>query len=202
MNSPHPPPPVLISAERQGHRQILLQRLLALPCSAAAGLDPNREILASLLAGRLVGQGCLPADFGLGPATMQALLDEFFTGLVVAPAVPQDWRKDLPEWEDLLQLLLDHRAGERPSESWLAAIVATACVGREHLWRDLGLASRDELSRLMRLDFPALAAANDRDMKWKKFLYRQFCAAEGIYVCPAPSCAECADYSRCFAPEV
>jgi nitrogen fixation protein NifQ len=39
------------------------------------------------------------------------------------------------------------------------------------------------------------------DMKWKKFIYRHYCTREGIYVCPAPSCGECSDYSKCFAKE-
>ena len=42
---------------------------------------------------------------------------------------------------------------------------------------------------------------NTGDMKWKKFLYRQFCSREGIYVCPAPSCGVCKDYAKCFGPE-
>lgn len=83
----------------------------------------------------------------------------------------------------------------------MAAIVASACAGRDHLWQDLALADRGELSHLMQVNFPALAAANCGDMKWKKFLYRQLCTREGIYVCPAPSCGECADYRRCFGPE-
>ena len=53
----------------------------------------------------------------------------------------------------------------------------------------------------MWVNFPELARANTGDMKWKKFLYRQFCAAEGIYVCPAPSCGVCKDYAKCFGPE-
>jgi nitrogen fixation protein NifQ len=38
-------------------------------------------------------------------------------------------------------------------------------------------------------------------MKWKKFLYRQLCLEEGIYVCRAPSCDVCRDYDLCFARE-
>jgi nitrogen fixation protein NifQ len=38
-------------------------------------------------------------------------------------------------------------------------------------------------------------------MKWKKFLYRQLCLEEGIYVCRAPSCEVCKDYDLCFGPE-
>jgi nitrogen fixation protein NifQ len=51
-------------------------------------------------------------------------------------------------------------------------------------------------------NFPHLAAKNDRDMKWKRFLYRQLCEREGIHICPAPSCQVCTDYAKCFAPEV
>jgi nitrogen fixation protein NifQ len=53
----------------------------------------------------------------------------------------------------------------------------------------------------METGFPALAALNTGDMKWKKFIYRQYCARDGIYVCPAPSCGVCIDYAKCFAPE-
>jgi nitrogen fixation protein NifQ len=53
----------------------------------------------------------------------------------------------------------------------------------------------------MNTAFPRLAALNVGDMKWKKFIYRFYCSREGIYVCPAPSCGECSDYSQCFAKE-
>jgi len=32
----------------------------------------------------------------------------------------------------------------------------------------------------MRRNFPPLAARNRKDMKWKRFLYKQLCEAEGI----------------------
>ena len=46
-----------------------------------------------------------------------------------------------------------------------------------------------------------LARRNGKDMKWKKFLYKQLCDTEGIYTCRAPSCEVCADYQNCFGPE-
>ena len=58
----------------------------------------------------------------------------------------------------------------------------------DHLWQDLGLPARGELTALMRRNFPTLAARNVKDMKWKRFLYKQLCEAEGIYTCRAPSC--------------
>jgi nitrogen fixation protein NifQ len=76
--------------------------------------------------------------------------------------------------------------------------VATSCCRRNHLWQGLGLANRGELSTLMTVAFPTLAALNVGDMKWKKFIYRNYCSREGVYVRPAPSCGECADHAKCF----
>lgn len=180
-------------------RLALIAELLAAPAAGAVAADPNRELLASMIAGQATGNGCLPGDLGLGPQRFANLCAEYFPG--VAFAGVERPLEAIPEWEDLQKLLLDHRARRSRSELLIANILAGACAGRDHLWQDLGLLARDELSRLMWDNFPALAAANTGDMKWKKFLYRQFCSREGIYVCPAPSCGVCADYSKCFGPE-
>lgn len=184
-------------------RAILLAELLATPASAAFAGDPNRVLLASMIAGQAAASGCLPSHLGLGNAVHQELLADYFPFYECAvPSAPGEVIPEaIPEWSDLQQLLLDHRAYENESELWIADIVATACAGRDHLWQDLGFAGRAELTKLMCVNFPALASANSGDMKWKKFLYRQLCSREGIYVCPAPSCGECKDYSKCFGPE-
>ncbi len=180
-------------------RAMLLAELLATPAAARYAADPNRSLLASMIAGHSAGTGCLPLHLGLGDGDYQDLLDDYFP--FFEAAAQNDQAEAVPEWEDLQKLLLDHRAGERDSELWIADIIATACAGRDHLWQDLGLLNRDELSQIMWLNFPELARSNVGDMKWKKFLYRQFCSREGIYVCPAPSCGECKDYAKCFGPE-
>ncbi|WP_295006154.1 nitrogen fixation protein NifQ [uncultured Dechloromonas sp.] len=185
--------------DRLPHRATLLAELLSSPAGAKAAGDPNRTLLASIVAGQASGEGSLPAHLGLGPAACHTLLIAYFPGCAVR--MTERAGEAIPEWRDLQKLLLENRAGQSPTELLVANILATACAGRDHLWQDLGLASRDELSRLMWVNFPALARANTGDMKWKKFLYRQFCAAEGIYVCPAPSCGVCADYKKCFGPE-
>ena len=108
------------------------------------------------------------------------------------------------EIEEVTALLLDHAdatVGSAADRAEVAGRVALACLGDNHLWQDLQLANRGELGVLLRRWFPALAAKNTGDMKWKKFIYRRFCSAEGIYVCPAPSCGVCADYAKCFGPE-
>lgn len=168
----------------------------------AVGL-PNDELFARMLASQVRGMGVLPVGFGLSAKDYAYLLARHFpgSGPLALPQAGADSNGRMLERQDLIDLLLGHRAHLDLSEWWLAQIVATACMGGDHLWQDLGLWSRNDLSRLMVDNFPALAAKNDRDMKWKKFLYRQICEHEGIPVCPAPSCQVCADYAKCFGPE-
>jgi nitrogen fixation protein NifQ len=164
----------------------------------------NDEALARMLASQATGIGALPQRLGLGVDDFNAMLDRHFpgAGLLLPLAVaksPDDDRE--AECAELRVLMLSHRAGRDRAEEWVASIVATGCMGGDHLWQDLGLWSRSELTELMRENFPGLAAKNDRDMKWKKFLYKQLCIQEGIYTCRSPSCEVCVDYNVCFGPE-
>lgn len=165
---------------------------------------PNEDALARMLASQLEGDGALPPGLGLPPDAYAALLERHFPGAVVPPIrrPPPAWDARLIEEKDELIALLDaHRAGRDVSETWMSVIVATGCMANDHLWQDLGLWSRQDLSALMARNFPPLAARNDRDMKWKKFLYKQLCEREGVYLCRAPSCAVCCDYAKCFGRE-
>jgi nitrogen fixation protein NifQ len=181
-------------------RALLLAELLNRPAPTPAAADPLRQVFASMLAGRSLHQGVLSATLGLPEAEFQTLWASYFPGehlnLQDGPSL------EMLELDDLRKLLLDHRAGVAESEVWMAHMVAYGCSGHNHLWQDLGLANRDELSTLMTAAFPSFAAQNSGDMKWKKFIYRHYCSREGIYVCPAPSCSECADHAKCFSPEV
>jgi nitrogen fixation protein NifQ len=109
------------------------------------------------------------------------------------------------EVDDVRSLLLDHAdpaAGSRADALLVAEAVALACLGDDHLWQDLQFAARGELSALMAHWFPALVARNQADMKWKKFLYKQLCEREALFICKAPSCGVCVDRAVCFGPEV
>jgi len=180
-------------------RARLLADLLGRPARPPAVADPLRPVLASLLAGRCLQLGVLSATLGLPVPAFRALCEGYFPGDPIE--LQNASEQNLFELEDLRDLLLAHRAGARESEVWLADIVACACGGRDHLWQDLGLAHRGELSALMSLAFPSLAALNSGDMKWKKFIYRQYCSRDGLDLCPAPSCGACAERAQCFAPE-
>lgn len=164
----------------------------------------NADLVAKMLASRAVDMGVLPPDLGLGRAGFAALLETCFPGLAWEGGDEGRDALRLPERQDLVALMLRHVGGAGEGE-WqarqMAEIVAAGCMGGDHLWEDLGLWSRADLSLLVRHNFPALAAKNDRDMKWKKFLYRRLCAEDGIHVCRAPSCELCRDYDLCFGPE-
>jgi nitrogen fixation protein NifQ len=108
------------------------------------------------------------------------------------------------EVTDLIALLLEHadiERGTRAERRRVAETVALACLGDKHLWQDMRLNSRAELSVLLGHWFPALVAKNHADMKWKKFFYKQLCEREEIFICKSPSCGVCCDYALCFGPE-
>jgi nitrogen fixation protein NifQ len=180
-------------------RADLMTELLARSGEADAMIDPARPVLASIAIGRALGEGVLPHALGLGEERFHDFWRRYFPGPQLI--LLEGNHEDIPELDDIEHLLLDYRAGVRDSELWLARITACGCAGRDHLWQDLGLANRKELSTLMESAFPTLAELNVGDMKWKKFIYRQYCARDGIYVCPAPSCGVCVDYAKCFAAE-
>lgn len=183
----------------QSERSRRVAQLLERPAAAQAIADPLRPLLASLLVGRALGEGVLPGTLGLLPHEFQRLVDDYFPGIDVE--ITNVGSHVIEELDDLFDLFVTHRTGQQESEIWLARSVAWGCGGRDHLWQDLGLAHRGELSILMQTAFANLAALNVNDMKWKKFIYRQYCSNEGIYVCPTPSCSECADFNTCHAPE-
>jgi len=105
---------------------------------------------------------------------------------------------------DLMSLLRDHAdpaAGSTGTSNAVAWAIACASLGDQHLWQDLRLPSRRELSALFDHWFPRLAARNTQNMKWKKFLYKQLCLREELLICKAPSCDVCSDHALCFGPE-
>lgn len=105
------------------------------------------------------------------------------------------------EEEQLHQLLTRFSSDSSPPCGWIVSIIARRSMAPTHLWQDLGLFERPELTRLMTDWFPALAAANTNNMKWKKFFYRQLCELEGFSLCAAPTCRECDDFDNCFGEE-
>lgn len=192
-----------------GTRLTLWNALMACATDADA---PEVQALAGVLATafELHGTDRLPLA-GLRAATTRHLLARWFPG--AEQALGLDWRAlahaervepRFDEIEDLVALLTDaaaNAASLREETHWLAHALSQASLGDNHLWQDLHLPSRRELSALMSRWFPVLAARNDRDMKWKKFLYKQLCDKAELSICRAPSCSVCSDYAQCYGSE-
>lgn len=88
-----------------------------------------------------------------------------------------------------------------PFELLLAGMIARRAQRPNHLWQDLGLRNRGELSKVMAKHFAPLARRNANDMKWKKFFFRVICRDADYTICTAPSCGECCDFDTCFSAE-
>ena len=180
-------------------RQQIYDNLLA----CANGL-PNTRWLAQIIASWQAGEGVLPHSLGLSDLQFTALLSLYFPGFMISPAAPSgkilDFSRML-EKQDLEKYLRYYAVPSAHESEWLIGLIVAACLGSDHLWQDLGLFSRNELSGLLKHNFPGMADKNTKDMKWKKFIYKQLCEAEGLYVCRAPSCEVCKDYPLCFESE-
>lgn len=144
---------------------------------------------------------------GLEAAAQERLLRQYFPGvetIVTANRSESDEPcRALPvdEFDDLRALLTAHRSEASEEMQWLACSIATACLGNNHLWQDMGLPNRDMLSQLLRRHFTTLYQKNTGNMKWKKFFYKQLCEQAEVLLCKAPSCQVCTDYAACFGPE-
>jgi nitrogen fixation protein NifQ len=166
------------------------------------------HVLASVLAMAAIeakgdGHG-LVRGTGLEPRALLALVRARFphAAPLFERAVPPDAPLELEPDELCLRDLLVRSTSEgSPFEQALACLVARRCQRPNHLWQDLGLRNRRELSWLMERHFPILAQRNVRDMKWKKFLYRVICRDEGYSICTAPTCSECSDFDNCYGEE-
>jgi nitrogen fixation protein NifQ len=96
---------------------------------------------------------------------------------------------DLME-KEVLELLIKH-ANDDYAKNELAPLIAKTSILMGHLYSDLGLASREEMGKLMSANFSSLAILKPSEVRWKKYLYD--CIGK-----TAPACAKCTDISNCF----
>ena len=175
----------------------------------AAGTDGDpfdRHVLACILAlawsEAAAEDLSLTATTGLDAGPLGELLAAYFPQAAIAASVAQAAPISRTADETCLRDLLRQCCGENmPLQMMLSDMIARRAQSPNHLWQDLGLFNRSELSRLMARHFPRLAARNTQDMKWKKFLYRTICRDAAYQICTAPSCAECDDFDHCFGDE-
>ncbi|QBR71958.1 hydrogenase [Beijerinckiaceae bacterium] len=177
-------------------------------CSAHSAHDSfDLHIVASVFALAMSeaeqSHGDLIAGVGLEKKALLDLVRAMFPGTLAAfQGMLPDTAIVVDEEEQSLRDILGiYATGARRLERPLAAVIARRCKSPHHLWQDLGLRNRDELSRLMKRHFARLAERNQHNMKWKKFLYRMVCGSEGFTLCAAPVCSECDDFADCFGAE-
>ncbi len=168
--------------------------------SQARRPDDLDTIAIAGVIGTALARGRRPLIAGLSESRFQKLINEYFIGIALDNGEAAEGGVD--EFEDLLELLLEHRAEPTEPATWIAYAVASAAMGENHLWEEMGLPSRKHLSDLMRSHFPPLAAQNEGGaMKWKKFFYRQLCERAEVPICKSPHCADCVDYGECFGAD-
>jgi len=164
----------------------------------------NHEWLACIVASWCAGESMLPDHLGLECHDFAALKTYYFFDYPLPDNAPSNKQLDFSrmlERQDLINLLKHYSRPQLIETDWIIGILVAGCLGDDHLWHDLGLWSRSQLTALLNYNFPELAAKNTQDMKWKKFLYKQLCEEEGLYVCRAPSCQVCIDYEKCYGSE-
>lgn len=165
---------------------------------------PGVEVLSQILVSLHVQAGNMPDYLGLERPVYDWLLSRYYPGFKTESIIQPGRTLDLSrrdEMQELQSLLLENISVDTETGQAMSWLITAGCLGQDHLWQDLGLWSRKSLSLLMTTFFQPLALKNDKDMKWKKFLYKQLCETEGIYTCRSPSCEVCVDYQNCYGLE-
>jgi nitrogen fixation protein NifQ len=175
------------------------------PADAAVDDDTSfdRHVLASILAVAAMEGGVVAERAGLANNDLIKLIEREFPA---ATGVAASWcaQAEKPEDEEaamVRDLLLANRSTESDISRWLSAMVARRAMEPNHLWEDLGLRDRDELTRLLDRHFGPIACKNTKNMKWKRFFYRSMCEDDGFVMCSTPVCTQCADFHRCYGDE-
>ncbi len=182
--------------------------LMLTGCDAAAAdiaddASFDRHVLASILAVAAMEGGVLTDRAGLPAGELAALIEQQFP---LARSVVPVWCEAESRGEDeevamVRELLLGKRSTAGEVGHWLAAMVARRAMEPNHLWEDLGLRDRTELTRLLERHFAPIASRNEKNMRWKRFFYRSLCEDDGFVMCSTPVCTQCSDFERCFGDE-
>jgi nitrogen fixation protein NifQ len=154
------------------------------------------------LIGARIGSGELLL-LGLGRSELDALIARHFPGAVTRAGLPHAmlWS---PHWSfvsELRALLIAHDVTvvTHPADAHcLATIIAAACLRPDHLWRDLGLSGREDVTAILERHYPRLVERNVHGLRWKKFLAQEVSLAHGRAVTGAPGCPGCEDFGFCY----
>jgi nitrogen fixation protein NifQ len=102
-------------------------------------------------------------------------------------------------YDDLHNLLIKNANKNEPLAKYIAHKIVIACCGKTHLYESLQFSNRKPVTELFEKYFSQLAIKNvNYAMRWKKFLYREYCLESSLPFCPTASCSECPSYSTCY----
>ncbi|MBP0594739.1 nitrogen fixation protein NifQ [Paraburkholderia sp. LEh10] len=168
----------------------------------------HRDAADTVMFARLIGAKCASGELlhlGLTRDALDALRSRHFPSAATPHAAPEHIAAAAhqPFVQALRAFLLRDEtslAAQDADAQCLATIIATACLRPDHLWRDLGLDGRDDVTAILTRHYPQLVARNVDGTRWKKFLARELAFAEGRAPAPAPGCPGCEDYAFCYPP--
>jgi nitrogen fixation protein NifQ len=161
------------------------------------------HVFASILAVATMESDAVAQLAGLAADDLGALIARWFPA---AREVAAGWctQASCAEDEEIAMvrgLLLANRSTEGDTGRWLASMIARRSMQPNHLWEDLGLRDRTELTRMLERHFFPIASRNTRNMRWKRFFYRMLCEDDGLVMCTTPVCSQCSDFDLCFGDE-
>lgn len=199
-------PAVLTAFAQAPDSAALAYRLLR---HAAPG-HPDAAFFATVI-GKSLAHGDL-ARSGLAPDELEEVLTQLFPGarrspepaLVDLPArlaayAAQGLPDPRPDFTLLLRTLLDaYGAPQCATTPFVTRVLVHACLRPDHLWRDLGLTGREDVTALLTRHYPRLVARNTRNLRWKQFLAYSACEHAGLPAAAAPGCAACEDHDVCY----
>jgi nitrogen fixation protein NifQ len=199
--------PALPTPREREHVGAAAYRILTGSHPADADIDDDfsfdRHVLASILAVAAMEDGAVAERVGLTAADFAGLMARWFPAACAMGVAwhPRDEAAEDDEIAMVRDLLLGQRSSEGDAGRFLAAMIARRAMEPNHLWEDLGLRNRSELTRLLSRHFGPLAARNTKNMRWKRFFYRALCESDGFVMCTTPVCTECRDFELCFGDE-
>ncbi|BAM88317.1 putative nitrogen fixation protein NifQ [Bradyrhizobium oligotrophicum S58] len=205
---PLPGSTAFLDDDRRRHGREIYRLLTGTdPAEALIDSDASfdRHVIASILAVSAMEHGALAERVGLSTVELIALLARLFPAASIDSSwLPVTGAAAAPD-DDEVAMVRDLLAAQRSTAGdvgrWLTAMVARRAMEPNHLWEDLGLRERSELSRLLLRHFAPLASRNTRNMRWKRFFYRMLCEDDGFVMCTTPICTQCNDFQLCFGEE-
>lgn len=205
-----PPPAVPLSHPDAANAADRARRFAQALLRHAPRVHPDAGFFAAVIGTSLAHHDL--ARTGLAPNELRELVDYLFPGALTGPdAALSLLREQFPAYAEtglgdpqpgftlLMRVLLDaYRAPEPDTTQWVSSVLAHACLRPDHLWRDLGLSGREDVTALLARHYPGLVSRNVNNLRWKKFLAYTAREHAGLPTAAAPGCSGCEDEGFCY----